>query len=87
VLEGSVRRSGDHVRVTARLIQSKDQTHLWAQDYDRQMTDVLEIQSAITSAIANENQGRPAKVERPEGDQRGSLRDLPSRHPGPGTEN
>lgn len=54
VLEGSVRRSGDRVRVTAQLIQSKDQTHLWAQDYDRQMTDVLEIQSAIASAIANE---------------------------------
>lgn len=54
LLEGSVRRSGDRVRVTAQLIQSKDQTHLWAQDYDRQMTDVLEIQTAIAIAIANE---------------------------------
>lgn len=54
VLEGSVRRSGDRVRVTAQLIQSKDQTHLWAQDYDRQMTDVLQIQTAIAVAIANE---------------------------------
>lgn len=54
VLEGSVRRSGDRVRVTAQLIQSKDQTHLWAQDYDREMTDVLEIQTAIATAIASE---------------------------------
>jgi len=54
VLEGSVRRAGDRVRVTAQLIQSKDQTHLWAQDYDRQMTDILEIQTAIASAIADE---------------------------------
>jgi TolB-like protein/DNA-binding winged helix-turn-helix (wHTH) protein/Tfp pilus assembly protein PilF len=54
VLEGSVRRTGDRFRVTAQLIQAKDQTHLWARDYDRRITDVVDIQSAISSAIANE---------------------------------
>lgn len=52
VLEGSVRRSGNQVRVTAQLIQTRDQTHLWAQDYDRQMSDVLEIQTSIAATIA-----------------------------------
>lgn len=54
VLEGSVRRSGNQVRVTAQLIQAKDQTHLWAQDYDRRMSDVLQIQTSIAAAIAGE---------------------------------
>jgi TolB-like protein/DNA-binding winged helix-turn-helix (wHTH) protein len=54
VIEGSVRRSGDRIRVTAQLIQANDQTHLWARDYDRKVSDVLEIQTAISSAVARE---------------------------------
>jgi TolB-like protein/DNA-binding winged helix-turn-helix (wHTH) protein len=54
VIEGSVRRSGDHIRITAQLIQANDQTHLWARDYDRQVSDVIEIQTAISSAVATE---------------------------------
>ena len=52
ILEGSVRRSGDRVRVTAQLIQASDQTHLWAQDYDRQISDILMLQSDVARAIA-----------------------------------
>jgi TolB-like protein/DNA-binding winged helix-turn-helix (wHTH) protein len=52
VLEGSVRRSSDRIRVTAQLIQASDQTHLWAKDYDRQVSDVLKLQSDAARAIA-----------------------------------
>ncbi len=41
VLEGSLRRSGGQFRITAQLIRTSDQTHLWAQDYDRPLTDVV----------------------------------------------
>ena len=54
VLEGSVRRDGQRVRVTAQLIQLKDQTHLWARQFDREATDVLRIQADIARAIAEE---------------------------------
>jgi TolB-like protein/DNA-binding winged helix-turn-helix (wHTH) protein len=54
VVEGSVRHTGDRIRVTAQLIQAKDQTHVWARDYDRPVSDILDIQSAIGRAIANE---------------------------------
>jgi TolB-like protein/DNA-binding winged helix-turn-helix (wHTH) protein len=51
VLQGSVRKSGDHLRVTAQLIDSRDGTHLWAQTYDRQFADVLKIQDEIATAL------------------------------------
>lgn len=54
VLEGSVRRHGRQVRVTAQLIQIEDQTHLWARQFDRDATDVLRIQDDIARAIAEE---------------------------------
>jgi TolB-like protein/DNA-binding winged helix-turn-helix (wHTH) protein len=52
VLEGSVRRDGERIRVTAQLIQLKDQTHLWAQEYDRELKDLLVVQSDISREIA-----------------------------------
>jgi TolB-like protein/DNA-binding winged helix-turn-helix (wHTH) protein/Tfp pilus assembly protein PilF len=52
LLEGSVRRSGQRVRVTAQLIQASDQTHLWAADFDRDLSDVLKLQSALALAIS-----------------------------------
>lgn len=52
VLEGSIRRWGDRVRVTAQLIQTSDQTHLWAQNYDSSRQDILRLQSDIAQAIA-----------------------------------
>ncbi len=54
LLEGSVRRSGDRVRVTAQLIQASDQTHLWADSYDRDLGDVLKLESEIAGSVASE---------------------------------
>lgn len=56
LLEGSVRRSGSRVRVTAQLIQGSDQTHLWAQEYDRDISDALQLQSEIAQTIAKQIQ-------------------------------
>jgi TolB-like protein/DNA-binding winged helix-turn-helix (wHTH) protein len=54
VLEGSVRKAGDRLRITAQLIQVVDQTHLWAQTYDRDVRDVLAIQGDVARAVADE---------------------------------
>jgi TolB-like protein/DNA-binding winged helix-turn-helix (wHTH) protein/Flp pilus assembly protein TadD len=56
VLEGSVRRNAQRVRITAQLIRSSDQTHLWAQEYDRDMTDLLPVQGEIAQEVASEIQ-------------------------------
>jgi TolB-like protein/Tfp pilus assembly protein PilF len=52
VLEGSVRRAGSRLRVTAQLIHAADGTHLWSQRYDREMMDVFAVQDEIAAAIA-----------------------------------
>lgn len=52
VLEGSVRRAGDRVRVTAQLIRASDDRHLWSQTYDRTMEDVFAIQEDIAENVA-----------------------------------
>tara|TARA_R110002073_G_scaffold76656_21_gene186092 strand:+ start:2066 stop:4003 length:1938 start_codon:yes stop_codon:yes gene_type:complete len=52
ILEGSVRRSGDQVRVTAQLIRASDDRHLWSQTYDRTMEDVFAIQEDIAENVA-----------------------------------
>ncbi len=54
VLEGSVRKSGDRVRITAQLIQTNDGFHLWSETYDRQLDDIFAIQEEIADAIAEE---------------------------------
>jgi TolB-like protein len=51
VLEGSVRKSGDRLRVTAQLINSRDGTHLWSQAYDRDFSDVLKMQDEIAASL------------------------------------
>jgi TolB-like protein/DNA-binding winged helix-turn-helix (wHTH) protein/Tfp pilus assembly protein PilF len=56
LLEGSVRRDGRKVRITAQLIQSQDQTHLWAREYDRELTELLAVQREIAQEIAKEVQ-------------------------------
>ncbi len=56
VIEGSVRRDADKVRVTAQLIQTKDQTHIWARQYDRELKGLLTLQSEIAQEIADEIQ-------------------------------
>ena len=53
VLEGSVRRAGTRLRVTAQLIQARDGTHLWAQRYDRELADIFAVQDEIAAAIAD----------------------------------
>src|SRR6187401_1776082 len=52
VLEGSVRRAGSRVRVTAQLILAADGTHLWSQRYDREIADIFAVQDEIAAAIA-----------------------------------
>jgi len=52
VLEGSVRRAGDQVRVTVQLIEATSDAHVWAQNYDRNLDDVFAIQSEIAQSIA-----------------------------------
>jgi adenylate cyclase len=51
VLEGSVRRAGDRVRITAQLIDAKTGTHLWAERYDRKLKDIFALQDEITMKI------------------------------------
>jgi adenylate cyclase len=53
VVEGSVRRDGNRVRVTAQLIEADDDGHLWAENYDRELTDIFAIQTEIARTIAN----------------------------------
>jgi serine/threonine-protein kinase len=52
VLEGSVRRSGNRLRVTAQLITAADGTHVWSQRYDRELADIFDVQDEIAQAIA-----------------------------------
>jgi TolB-like protein/DNA-binding winged helix-turn-helix (wHTH) protein/tetratricopeptide (TPR) repeat protein len=52
VLEGSVRRAGDRLRITAQLVDTRTQTNLWAESYDRKASDVIGIQSDVAMAIA-----------------------------------
>lgn len=56
VLEGSVRRESGQVRISAQLIQMKDQTHLWSRQYDRQLGSLLALQGEIAQEIADEIQ-------------------------------
>ncbi len=54
IMEGSVRRDAGRVRITAKLIRANDQTNLWAQTYDRDLTDILSLQNDVAGAIARE---------------------------------
>ncbi|HNR05680.1 MAG TPA: adenylate/guanylate cyclase domain-containing protein [Saprospiraceae bacterium] len=52
ILEGSVQKSGDRIRITAQLIRTSDHSHLWSQRFDREMTDIFKIQDEIAAHIA-----------------------------------
>jgi len=54
VLEGSVRRAEERVRITAQLIRVSDESHLWAENYDRGLHDVLSVQAQVARAVARE---------------------------------
>ena len=56
VIEGSVRRDAGRVRITAQLIQIKDQTHVWAKEYDRELRNLLVLQGEIAQEIADETE-------------------------------
>jgi TolB-like protein/DNA-binding winged helix-turn-helix (wHTH) protein/Flp pilus assembly protein TadD len=53
VLEGSIRRAANRIRITSQLVQASDMTHLWAESYDRDVSDVLTIQSEVAMKIAH----------------------------------
>jgi serine/threonine-protein kinase len=70
LLEGSVQRAGGKVRINAQLIDARNDTHLWAQTYDRDLADVFAIQSEIAKTIADQLQAKlspseKAEIERP----------------------
>jgi TolB-like protein len=58
VLENSLRMNGNQIRLTAQLIQVKDQTHLWSQDYDYPLNDVLNVEDAVAESVARQIQLR-----------------------------
>jgi TolB-like protein/tetratricopeptide (TPR) repeat protein len=64
VLEGSVRRAGERVRITAQLIRVSDESHLWAESYERGLHDVLEVQAEVSRAVAREIQIKLTPHER-----------------------
>jgi TolB-like protein len=53
ILEGSVRKAGNHVRITAQLIDAVDDRHLWSETYDRELTDIFAIQEEIANSIVD----------------------------------
>jgi adenylate cyclase len=66
VLEGSVRRSGDRVRMTSQLIDAGTGTHIWADQYDRALDDIFAVQDELTSSVVGviEPTVRKAEIER-----------------------
>lgn len=64
ILEGSVRRAGNRLRITAQLIDGRTDQHLWADTYDRLLTDVFDIQSEVARAIAGALRARLTPEER-----------------------
>src|SRR5205823_2981557 len=64
VVEGSVQRAGNRVRVNAQLIDARTDAHLWAQTYDRNLADVFAIQSEIAKAIADQLQAQLSPSEK-----------------------
>jgi len=54
ILEGSVRKGGDRVRITAQLVKVDDGFHLWSETYDRELTDIFMVQDEIATAVVDE---------------------------------
>ena len=68
ILEGSVRKSGNNVRITAQLIDAKTDTHLWSETYDREVLDTFAVQGEIAAEIVDElqlNLTSPIRATRP----------------------
>jgi adenylate cyclase len=65
LLEGSVRKQSDRVRITAQLIDASNGYHVWSQTYDRELKDIFAIQNEIANAIANELKVKMGNVDQP----------------------
>src|SRR6185436_18586658 len=63
ILEGSVRKAGNRVRITAQLINAADGYHIWSENYDRNLTDIFEVQDEISGIIANKLRENLATTE------------------------
>ena len=63
VIQGSIQRDGDRVRVTAQLIDARTDTHLWAHAYDERLADVLALQTAVARGIASQVEVRLSPQE------------------------
>jgi serine/threonine protein kinase len=79
VLEGSLQRSADKVRVNVQLIDTRTNTHLWANTYDRQLDDVFAVQSEIAKTIAEQLQAKISPNEK-KAIERSPTRDLTAFH-------
>ena len=82
VLEGSVRKAGERVRITAQLIDGATGDHVWAERYDRDLTDIFAIQDEISKAIVDALKIKllpeeKKAIEKPRHDQRRRLQSLP----------
>jgi TolB-like protein/Tfp pilus assembly protein PilF len=64
VLEGSVRRAGTHLRVNAQLIETRTDTHVWAEQYDRDLNDLFAIQSEIAQKVAQRLNAKVTSAEK-----------------------
>jgi TolB-like protein/class 3 adenylate cyclase len=72
VVEGSVRRAGDRIRVTAQLIDARSGEHVWAETYNREVTDVFALQDEISATIAASLMGDLTRAEGERAHQRGT---------------
>jgi len=54
ILEGSIRKSGDQIRITTQLIQTSSDTHLWSETYDRALENIFAIQDEIAAVVVDE---------------------------------
>jgi eukaryotic-like serine/threonine-protein kinase len=54
IIDGSVQRSGDHVKITIELVEARGERNLWAQSYDRELRDILQLQEEVAGTIARE---------------------------------
>lgn len=66
ILEGSVRKAGNRVRITAQLINTADGYHIWSENFDRNLNDIFEVQDEISSIIVNKCRGNLTEKEHDE---------------------
>ncbi len=64
VVEGSVQKNGDAMRISAQLIKTADNSHLWADSFDRKVTDILSVESEIAKTIADQLQAKLTRQEK-----------------------